>query len=160
LPAGYSLTTWEEENGDFFGALSLEKIGLFVILLLIILVAAFNIIGTLILMVIEKTREVGILRAIGSSERTIGRIFLLNGMVIGVVGTVVGVIAGLGLCLAIKWFPIELPEAYYFNHVPVKIRFITISAIVICSLAICTLAALYPARQAARLNPVEALRYD
>ena len=161
LPAStYKVTTWDEENSDFFGALKLERLGLWLILLLIILVAALNIVGTLILMVIEKTREVGILRAIGASERVVGRIFLMDGMIIGLFGTLLGLALGIIACLFIPTINIDLPAAVIFNHLPVKIKPVTITMVVAASMAICTLAGLFPARQAAKLNPVEALRYD
>lgn len=157
----YAITTWQEENSEFFGALKLEKLGLTLILLLVILVAAFNIIGTLILLVIEKTREVGILRAIGASDRLIARVFLLDGMIIGLIGTLAGLVAGLGLCQIIPRIELDMPALIFqTSTIPVKVRLATVALIVISSMAICTLAALFPARQAARLNPVEALRFD
>jgi lipoprotein-releasing system permease protein len=159
-PKQYKVTTWNEENSDFFGALKLERLGLWLILMLIILVAALNIVGTLILMVIEKTREVGILRAIGASERLVGRIFLVDGMMIGLIGTLIGVVIGISVCLFIPTIKIDLPAAVIFNNLPVKIKPLTVGLVVIASMAICTLAGLFPARQAAKLNPVEALRYD
>lgn len=161
LGSQYDVTTWQKENSDFFGALRLEKLGLFIILLLIILVAAFNIIGTLILMVIEKTREVGILRAMGASQRLVARIFLMDGMMIGLIGTMIGLAAGLLICHFIPMIPFNMPAAIYnFEHLPVKVKLLTVSLIVVSSMIICTLATLFPARQAARLNPVESLRFD
>jgi lipoprotein-releasing system permease protein len=161
LPLDYVAQTWAELNSDFFTALAMEKIALFIILLLIILVAAFNIIGTLILMVIEKTRAVGILRAIGASEGLIMRIFLLDGISIGASGTLLGVALGTVIGLAIPAVKIPMPpKVYNFDHLPVEINPWTVLTIVVCSLTISTLAALIPARQAAKLNPVEALRYD
>lgn len=161
LEMPFYVTTWAEENGQFFSALKLEKYAMFIILLLIIFVAAFNIIGTLILMVIDKTREIGILRAIGAGRRVVARIFLLNGVLIGLVGTAIGLVIGLVLCALIPIAPLEMPAAIYnFDHLPVEVRPLTVITIVVSSMAICTLAALFPAMQAARLHPVEALRHD
>lgn len=161
VPYGYGIQTWGDRNGDFFAALQLEKYALFLILMLIIIVAGFNIIGTLIMMVSEKTREIGILKAVGASERLIWRIFLINGVMIGLVGTVVGVVTGVIICLIIPLIEFPMPASVYnFNSLPVTIKPLTVTLIVLSSMAICTLAALFPAMQAARLKPVEALRYD
>jgi lipoprotein-releasing system permease protein len=157
----YHVTTWSMENGAFFTALKLEKLALFIILMLIILVAAFNIIGTLILMVSEKTREIGVLRALGASEGTVRRIFLLDGILIGLVGTLIGVAIGLTICLLLPLIKFPMPPSIYnFNSLPVEIKPLTVSVIMASSMLVCTMAALFPARQAARLDPVEALRYD
>jgi lipoprotein-releasing system permease protein len=161
LPDYDRLTTWSEENGAFFGALRLEKLGLGLTLLLTVLVAAFNIVGTLILTVMEKTREIGLLRAVGASERTIARIFLFDGIMIGLVGTTVGALLGVGLCLLIRTIHLKLPAAVYaFDTLPVSIKPLTVTLVTLSAMAICTLGAIFPARQAARLDPVEALRYD
>lgn len=161
LPSHFRLRTWGEDNAAFFGALKLEKFALFLILMLIIVVAAFNIIGTLIMMVSEKTREIGILKAMGASQGLIARIFLYNGILIGIVGTAIGVALGLGICAAIPLIKFEMPPSVYnFEHLPVLVRPLTVTIIVLASMAICSLAAVFPAWQASRLNPVEALRHD
>lgn len=161
LPMQFSVMTWSYLSNDFFTALTVEKYALFIILLLIILVAAFNIIGTLVLMVIDKTREVGILRALGASEGLIMRIFVLDGISIGALGTLLGMILGVAIGLILPLIKIPMPQQVYnFNYLPVRINAITVTLIVLSSMTISTLAAIFPARQAAKLNPVEALRYD
>ena len=159
--ARYRVTSWSEENREFFGALKLEKFGMFVVLMLVVLVAAFNIVGTLILMVLEKTREIGIMKALGSSRQSVARIFLIDGMLIGGFGTLLGALLGGALCYGIMMIRFDQPlGAFYFDRIPVELRVGTMAAIMLVSAAICAVAALYPARQAARLNPVEALRHD
>lgn len=158
----YHIATWEEENGEFFQALKLEKLGLFVILMLVSIVASFNIIGTLILTVIQKTREIGILKAIGSSEGMIHQTFMNTGISIGVIGTLCGLVLGLTGCIVIKYFVhLNIPaQVFAFDRLPVVVKPLTVLFIVACSMGISLVAALFPAAQAARLNPVEALRHD
>jgi len=149
-------------NRNLFKALKLERRVMFLILTLIVLVAAFNIASSLIMLVMGKTRDIAILKAMGATDRSIRRIFVFSGMVIGTAGTALGVILGVGLCEALKRYDIhELTgDVYYFTtRLPVKMEFLDIAAIVLAALGICYLATLYPARQAARLNPVEAIRY-
>lgn len=162
LGAGYRIDTWEEQNAEFFQALKLEKLGLVVILLLVVIVASFNIIGTLILVVIEKTPEIGILKAVGSSDRMIRRIFLNSGLTIGVIGTISGLILGLFGCFLVKYvIRFDLPDSVYaMNRLPVIVKPTTVSFIVFCALAISLLAALFPAYQAARLDAVKAIRQE
>ncbi len=153
---------WDEFNPEFFSALKLEKIVMFVILLLIVLVAAFNIIGTLVMIVIEKTREIGILRAMGTSHRQILAIFLLQGLIVGLVGIAVGMAVGFFICWSLNtWFPIQLPAGVYgISRMPVLVKWETVGIIVASALAICLVASLLPAWRAARLQPTTALRYE
>ncbi len=160
LPEGWKVTTWQDENSEFFSALMKEKLALFLILMLVIIVAAFNIIGTLILMVLEKTREIGIMKAMGATGKQIARIFLLDGILIGVVGTIVGMGLGLLICWLIPMYELPIPtQVYNINHLPVRIEPLTVAVVMASAFVICTLAGLFPARQAARLDPVESLRF-
>lgn len=158
----YNVTTWRERNPVLFDALVLEKWAMFIILLLIVLVAAFNIIGTLIMVVIEKTREIGILKSMGATEESIKRIFLLQGLFIGGIGTFLGSLLGLTTCYLLQHHVrIDiLSEAYLSDRIPILMDARWNLLIVLSSLAICLATSLYPARQAAKLDPVEALRYE
>jgi lipoprotein-releasing system permease protein len=152
---------WMQMNRNLFSALKLEKIVMFIILALIILVAAFNIASTLIMMVMEKTRDIAILKTMGATEKSIGKIFVLKGVIIGAVGTGIGVLFGFILCkLLEKYKFIELPgDVYYITTLPVHLEILDIVVIAAAAIVICFLATLYPARQASKLNPVEAIRY-
>lgn len=135
---------------------------MFIILTLIILVAAFNIASSLIMMVMGKTRDIAILKAMGATERSIRKIFVFNGMVIGTFGTLLGLGLGLFLCFLLKHINVhELAgDIYYFTtSLPVKLEFVNVISIIVAALVICFLATLYPARQASKLSPVEAIRY-
>ena len=157
----YWARDWTQMNQNLFAALKLEKTVMFIILALIVLVAAFNIASTLIMMVMEKTRDIAILKAMGATNKSIGRIFVIKGFVIGVVGTIIGVILGFVLCkLLEKYQFIELPgDVYYITTLPVRMQLLDIVVIAVGAIVICFLATLYPARQASKLNPVEAIRY-
>jgi len=153
---------WMQMNQNLFTALKLEKTVMFIILTLIVLVAAFNIASTLIMMVMEKTRDIAILKTMGATDKSIKKIFVFKGMVIGTVGTIFGVILGFVLCTILKHYKIaELTgDIYYFTtKLPVRLEFFDVFIIVIAALVICFLATIYPARQASRLDPVEAIRY-
>jgi lipoprotein-releasing system permease protein len=158
----YAVQTWEQLNPDFSKALYLERLGMFIILMLVIIVAALNIISTLILVTMEKTREIGVLRAVGTSRRSIRRIFLIEGALIGIIGTFLGVILGLIGCWFLKYhLHIELPAAVYgLKGLPVAVEWKTILEIVVCSIGVSLLASVIPASLAARLDIVEALRYE
>ncbi len=153
---------WMQMNQNLFTALKLEKTVMFIILSLIVLVAAFNIASTLIMMVMEKTRDIAILKAMGATDKSIKKIFVFKGMVIGTVGTILGVIFGFVLCTILKHYKIaELTgDIYYFTtKLPVKLEFFDVFIIVSAALVICFFATIYPARQASKLDPVEAIRY-
>jgi lipoprotein-releasing system permease protein len=158
----YRTVDWQDQNRSLFQALKLEKFGMGSILLLIVIVAAFNIVSTLTMVVRDKTREIGILRAMGMTARGIRRIFFYQGVVIGVVGTSLGLALGLfGALLLDRYRLIELdPSVYFIDHLPVALEGWDVLLIVLASLAIAALATLYPARQASRLYPVEAIRYE
>lgn len=157
----YWAQDWMRMNKNLFSALKLEKTVMFIILALIVLVAAFNIASSLIMMVMEKTRDIAILKAMGATDRSIRRIFVFNGMIIGAVGTALGVSLGFLLCwLLDKYKFIELPgDVYYITTLPVRLETLDVLVIAISALVICFFATLYPARQAAKLDPVEAIRY-
>ena len=159
----YNLRTWTEANQNFFAALKLEKLTMFIILTLIILVASFNIISTLIVMVMEKTKDIGILKAIGMTSSDIRKIFTYQGMLIGTLGIVLGALGGFLLCgLLEKYEFIKLPaDIYYIDKLPVAIQlWPDIILIVLAAIVITLVSTLYPAAKAAKLEPVEALRYE
>ncbi|MGO9621692.1 MAG: lipoprotein-releasing ABC transporter permease subunit [Desulfobaccales bacterium] len=162
LGPGYYSKNWMQMNSSLFAALKLEKITMFIILTLIILVAAFGIASTLFMMVMKKTREIAILKSMGATRQSIMRIFILNGLVIGGLGTLVGLGLGLGVCGLLKKFEfIKLPAGIYgLSTLPVLIQTQDVLAIVLAAMAISFLATLYPSWQAARLDPVEAIRYE
>ncbi|MEW6053595.1 MAG: lipoprotein-releasing ABC transporter permease subunit [Nitrospirota bacterium] len=153
---------WMQMNRNLFSALKLEKFAMFVILVLIILVASFNIVSTLIMNVIEKKREIAILKAMGATDRGVMTIFMLQGMLIGLVGTVIGVSGGYLLCYVLNSYEIiKLPaDVYYLSHLPVKTKLFDFITVSLSAVIISFLATLYPAWQAARMNPVEPLRYE
>jgi lipoprotein-releasing system permease protein len=158
----YRTLDWQAQNQNLFQALKLEKLGMSVILLLIMMVAAFNIVSTLTMVVADKTREIGILRAMGLRAGSIRRIFLAQGMVIGIVGTGLGLVLGVAVAMTQEHFKlIKLDQSVYFiDHLPVSLQFGDLGLIVLMSLSIPVLATWYPARQASRLLPVEAIRHE
>ncbi|MEO8624533.1 MAG: FtsX-like permease family protein, partial [bacterium] len=156
----YRTEDWQAQNHALFQALKLEKLGMTFILLLIILVAAFNIVGTLTMVVADKTKEIGILRAMGMPAASIRRVFLVQGTLIGVVGTSLGLIVGVLTALGLDKFRlIKLdPQVYFIDHLPVDRSPVDIGVTVAASLLIAAIATIYPAIQASRLLPVEAMR--
>ncbi len=158
----YIVKTWAEMNKNLFAALRLEKTVMFILLALIIIVAAFSITATLIMTVMEKTKEIGILKAIGATSVGIAKIFIFEGLMIGLIGTILGTGLGIGLCWIMgKSQFFKLPqEIYYITSIPVNIRFWDICIIDTVSIVLTLLATLYPSIHAAKLHPVEALRYE
>lgn len=159
----YYIRTWMDMNRNLFSALKLEKFAMFVILTLIVIVAAFNIISTLTVMVTEKAKDIGILKAIGATRAAIMAIFSLQGLIIGLIGVIFGAAGGMGLSLLLKkyHFAILPGDIYYgINYLPVKMSAIDYLVITGAALLISFIASIYPAYQASRLHPVEALRYE
>jgi lipoprotein-releasing system permease protein len=152
---------WREMNRNLFSALKLEKLATFIILSIAIMVSSFCIICTLLLMVTEKGKEIAILKAVGASDGAIRRTFMLEGIIIGGIGTVFGVSTGMALCTGLKWFGLRLdPDVYYIDRLPIAVSGWDFLAVAGAAFTICTLATIYPARAASRLRPVEGLRYE
>jgi lipoprotein-releasing system permease protein len=150
-------------NRSLFQAMKTERHVMFIILTLTILVATFSIASTLIMLVIGKTRDIAILKAMGATNKSIRKIFVFNGMVIGLIGTGLGLALGLLLSTILKHYDIShLTGGIYYliNTVPVKLEILDIISIISATLVICYLATLYPAHQAAKINPVDSIRYS
>jgi lipoprotein-releasing system permease protein len=158
----YYVMDWMQMNKNLFSALKLEKFTMFVILVLIVLVASFNIISNLIMNVIEKSREIAILKAIGATNRGIMAIFIFQGLFIGLTGTTIGVLGGYLLGYILNTYQIiKLPaDVYYLSHLPVKMSLFDFVTVSLSAITITFLATIYPAWQAAKLDPVEPLRYE
>jgi len=152
---------WREINKNLFSALKLERFATFVILSIAIMVASFCIVCTLLLMVTEKGKEIAILKAIGASDGAILRTFIIEGMIIGGIGTAFGVVTGLAACTGLAWFGLRLdPDVYYIDRLPISVNGTDFLAVAVSALVICTLSTLYPAYAASRLRPVDGLRNE
>ncbi len=170
LPAGYRIRDWTQQHVNFFRAVKMEKTVMFVILMLIVAVAAFNLVSTLVMMVTDKHADIAILQTLGSSPRSIMMIFIVQGTVIGVVGVLLGVTGGVALAQNIdtvipaieRLFEIQFlsPDVYYISELPSDMRVSDVVRIGGIALALCLLATLYPAWKASRTQPAEALRYE
>lgn len=158
----YTAETWYERNKNLFSWMQIEKWAAFIILSLIIMVAAFNIISTLIMVVMEKKKEIGILKSIGSTAQSIMRIFIFQGIISGLIGTILGCIIGYVLCwsqLHYRWF--SLPsDIYFINALPVEMKVLDFLLIAFAGILLCFVATLYPSWKAAKLDPVQAIRYE
>jgi lipoprotein-releasing system permease protein len=158
----YRTLDWQTQNASLFSALQLEKLAMGLIIFFIMVVAAFNIVGTLTMVVADKTREIGILRAMGLTSPAVARVFLLQGAVIGAVGTGVGLLIGLTVAYVVDksgWVRIN-PAVYFIDHLPIHVEARDVLVVVLASLAIAVLATLYPSRAAAGLTPVDAIRHE
>lgn len=152
---------WMEMNRNLFSALKLEKLATFIILSIAIAVASFCIICTLLLMVTEKGKEIAILKALGASDRAVMSIFMIEGVIIGGIGTVFGVATALSLCTGLSWFGVRLdPEVYYIDRLPVNVNGLDYAMVAVAAFVICTVATIYPAHAASKLTPVDGLRYE
>ena len=170
LPASMRVYDWRESNGSFFNALQVERNVMFLILTLIILVAAFNIVSSMIMLVKDKSRDIAILRTIGASRRSMLKIFILAGGMIGVAGTAAGTLLGIGFALNIETIRQGLQsltgtelfsaEIYFLTQLPADVNWMEVVSVVGMALVISLFATLYPAWRAARLDPVEVLRYE
>jgi lipoprotein-releasing system permease protein len=170
LGEAYWARTWSEMNRNLFSALKLERVAMFIILMLIIIVAALNIISTLIMVVMEKGKDIAILKSMGATKAGIMKIFMIEGSVIGIVGTFLGTVLGLLAALNLEkvvgffeWlfeFKVLPPSVYYIDRLPSKVEPTVIVLIVLVSLGISFLATIYPSWRASRFDPVEGLRYE
>lgn len=158
----YRALDWQSQNASLFSALELEKLAMGLIIFFIMLVAAFNIVGTLTMLVREKTKEIGILQAMGLRPEAVGRIFLLQGLLIGVTGTAIGAAIGLGVAYVVDasgWIRIN-PAVYFIDHLPVHVEPFDVAIVTVASVLLALAATVHPSRQAARLTPVDAIRHE
>ena len=162
LGAGYRVTNWIDLNRNLFAWMRIEKAVMFTILILIVIVAAVNIVSSLVMLVLEKRRDIGVLRTMGVTPGGILQIFLLQGTLIGLCGTALGLVTGLGVSYALgRWKLLRLPgEIYFIDTLPVKMEWTDFVLVAAAATLTCFLASLYPAWQAARLAPVQTIRYE
>ncbi len=162
LGTGFWVRSWQDMNRPLFSAMKLERTVMFIILTLIILVSSFTIISNLLLLTIEKGREIGILQALGASPQQIAKIFLINGLMIGGSGVSLGLFLGVFISSLLKQYPIiRLPaDVYYIDRLPVKLAGQTIESVALCAFILVLVSVLYPAYKASQMDPVQAIRYS
>jgi len=162
LDGEFYVKDWMQMNKNLFSALKLEKFAMFIILILIVLVASFNIISMLMVNVTEKQRDIAILKSMGATDRLIKLIFMCQGLIIGLIGILVGLTGGLILCEIVRSYDIvKLPaDVYYLSKLPVKVKVLDIVLICASALFISLVSTIYPAHRASKINPVEILRYE
>lgn len=162
--AGYpvSIRNWQQMNANLFAALKLEKTAMFIILAMIVLVGSFSIVTTLVMLVMQKTRDIAVLMSMGARRKSIRKIFMLQGTLIGLIGTTIGYLIGIPVALLLKKYQfIKLPSNVYpVDYLPVQMDLLDMTLIGVAAFLLCFLATLYPARQAAKLQPAQALRYE
>jgi lipoprotein-releasing system permease protein len=159
----FTVQTWYDLKKSLYDVMQLEKWGASAILMLIVLVAAFNIVGSLTMVVIQKRRDVGVLQAMGVSRNNIRAIFLAEGLLIGVLGTGLGLILGLGLAMLQKYFevvPMAQAESFLIDAYPVSIHWADVALVTAIAMGLCMLASLYPAARAASIEPAQAVQMD
>jgi lipoprotein-releasing system permease protein len=162
LGADYRVLTWYDLHRDLYSVMKIERWMAYIILCLIVGVATFNVLGSLTMGVIEKRRDIGILKALGASQSSITRLFMFEGILVGTIGTVVGALLGLLVCyLQVRYqlFPLD-PSVYIIPAIPVEVRWTDFVAVSLASMLLSAAASLYPARRAAQLLPVEAIRWE
>ncbi len=158
----YRSMDWQTQNHGMFAALQLEKLGMGLVIFFVMIVAAFNIVGTLTMLVTDKTREIGILQAMGLPAGSIGRIFLAQGAIIGAIGVALGLVAGLVVGFVVDrsgWVRID-PSVYFIDRLPVHIELLDVAVVIAAGLLVAIVATLYPSRAATRLTPVDAIRHE
>lgn len=162
LGADYIVQDWADVNRSLFSALKLEKMAISLTIGLIVMVAALNIVASLVLLVMEKHRDIGILKTMGASARSVTLIFMIQGLIVGIVGTSVGAAAGYVVSqVADRYGLVRLPsDVYLITHVPFIVAPLELTLVIVAAILVCFLATVYPSRQAARLDPAQALRYE
>jgi lipoprotein-releasing system permease protein len=157
-PRAYDVKDWSRTNQGLFGAVRSQKVLISIVLFIIVIVASFNIMATLILLILEKGREIAILKSLGATDRSILAIFVLDGQIVGLIGCGLGIAVGLTLCAVLQQYGLKLdPRVYYLNNLPIVVRPIEIMIVVGGAMILATIATLFPAMKAASMRPVDAL---